>query len=128
MDLFWDIYDGDAQERWRLRYCSGTKEIYAWTDRKQDPTYDNEQHHGGAATTGPCIVLGHVLSWTLLERCLDKSLPHVAQRAGGPAWVYGRVQLLNRMLDALSRDYTIPTPEALLTYLSDTLPESEKPR
>lgn len=128
MDLFWDIYDGDAQEHWRLRYCSGTKEIYAWTDRNPDPTYANEKGYGGGATSGPCIVLGHVLSWTMLERCLDRSLRHVAQRPGGLAWVYGRVQLLNRMLDALSRDYTTPTPGAILTYLSDTLPESEKPR
>jgi len=128
MDLFGDLYDGDSQESWHLRYCRGTHEVYAWTDRTPDPAYVDDPSHGGPAESGPCIVLGHVYSWELLERCLDRSLRHVTHRPGGLAWAYGRIQLLNRVLDALSRDYRSAPSESLLTYLTDTLPESEQPR
>lgn len=121
MDVLRDVHDLDENEDWNLCYIQATQELYAWTLRTTDPNY--EMVGVGANNSGPCILLGHVASWPLVEAGIVRPGRNLAHRLGGLAWVYGRVLLLNRITRVMATDIGLGE-EHVLEYL-ERLPENE---
>lgn len=121
MDVLRDLHDLDENEDWNLCYIQATQELYAWTQRTTDPNHDMVGI--GANNAGPCILLGHVASWALVEAGIARPGRNLAHRLGGLAWVHGRALLLNRITRVMATDIDL-TDEHLLEYL-ESLPENE---
>lgn len=112
-------------DTWSVCYSIGTRELYAWAAQELDPTYEGREAEGTASPHGPCILLGHVISFDVAVAAIANPGNNLAHRPGGLAWVYGRVRMLNSMLRNVLSDYSIRGELGLIEYLDD-LPESEK--
>ena len=125
-DISHQVYDLETTDTWTLVYIENTKEIIAYGRTDTGETADMRE----GATTGPCLLLGHLPTWEVVEAAVDRPISNsVRYRPGGLAWVYGRIQATNRIIRAVvapGGDLFNQPPTQVWEYL-DQLPESEKP-
>lgn len=103
-DFSFAILDLEPVDDWVITFIDSTHEVYAFattapTGRPSAAAPDEDPRLG--SRSGPCRLLGHAFSFKLLDAAMSTAISAAAGRPGGLAWVYGRVQLLNRILDAL---------------------------
>jgi hypothetical protein len=127
-DIAWELYDLDPTERWVAAYVENTREVYVFRHvdgANEGPGVDTAM----GSNSGPCILLGHLPTDTIVDAALNKSATNIAQgRLGGLAWLYGRIKLTNAILAAAtnpSRRF-IRDAEAAWDYLAN-LPDWERP-
>jgi hypothetical protein len=123
MDVQRNVHDLAEEEVWQVCYVQNTREVYAWTPREADPAYVDAEPSGLSAS-GPCYLLGHVITWDLVEAGIVLPGWNISHRPGGLAWVLGRVRLLNRATAALGEDYQL-TIDGIRDYLQN-LPPHER--
>lgn len=123
MDVQRNVLDLNNDEAWQICYVPNTREVYAWTQRERDPAYDDAEKSGLSAH-GPCYLLGHVITWDLVDAGIARPGWNLSHRPGGLAWVLGRVRLLNRATAALAGSYQL-TLDGIHDYLQD-LPPHER--
>lgn len=141
-DISTDLYDDDLHGRWVAVFIDRTCEVYAFaatplrransTVTRTPDTDDTEQ--GDGSLSGPCLLLGHLPSYEVVDVAVNNPANVVNHRLGGLAWLYGRIALVNRTIKALTDPFTgfiSPAPDQpatirARTYL-DSLPESERP-
>lgn len=123
-DIHTDVSD-TGTDRWLVCMATGTHEIYCFQAEgaADAPSEPERESWGPGSPSGPLYILGRVLNRSLVEVALNPQTPRLAQRPGGLAWVYGRVQILNQILAAYSRHVD---PEEVREYLLH-LPETERP-
>jgi hypothetical protein len=137
-----DVYDVDPAQSWEVLYA-GTGEVYARElitrslheiqvqSRDEPPAPEGWTMRDGALN-GRCVLLGRLPSLELVRDTLNDPAAVVARRRGGLAWVYGRINLTNRILRAGFRlsggfgDYGDPAGgfERAWRYLDGIFPES----
>lgn len=127
-DVHHDISD-DGTDRWVVAMTTAAPhEVYAFLAEggakvAADPVDDSP---GAGSTSGPLYVLGRVPNQALVEVALNPQTERIAGRPGGLAWVYGRVQLLTRVLAVIANPSSRLGPSELQEFVS-SLPEEMRP-
>lgn len=129
-DINHHMLDLDPETPWVAVYNSGSKEIAAWRSGEPNTPIvesDADDNWNPLSASGPCLVLGHLPSWAVVEVGVDRAARQAAHRLGGLAWLYGRIRLLNAVFKSLTdvSDRLIDWQSPLSEYYR-SLPESER--
>lgn len=122
MDLSFRIYDADDIEvPWVATWIEETGELYVHKTRdpqeRDSPVMATDWDPSMGAQAGPCILLGHLPSWDVVEAGLDSPLHQVIDRPGGLAWVLGRVRRINLLLRAVARSARFNSTSDIIQYI-----------
>lgn len=126
--------DIDPAGEWTVVYASGTREVYAFCtsgplhiSEPVDPKANPAEEMSKGSPHGPCLLLGHVFNYPLVEEALNRPTLNLQHRPGGLAWIYSRIRTINRItrsladpIDGIGRDVN-----PLWDYF-ESLPESER--
>lgn len=129
-DINHHMLDLDPETPWVAIYNSGSKEIAAWRSGGRNTPIGESVADGNwnpLSASGPCLVLGHLPSWEVVDVGVDRAARQAANRLGGLAWLYGRIRLLNAVFKSLTDigDCLIDWQSPLYEYYQ-SLPESER--
>ena len=135
-DIGHSFYDLSPVEPWTVVYVEATHEVYAFRHVPPQPewpgsAYDEERTEGATglmsdgSPSGPCVLLGYLPSYGIVEAALDTQAMVVMHRLGGLAWLLGRIRLVNQILDAVADPITgiFEKPEDIWNYLRSIQPE-----
>lgn len=123
-DVHHDISDTGA-DRWVVAIATGTGELYAFQADgvSEGPPEPARDEWGPGASSGPLYVLGrlppHYRRFAAVA--FNPQSIRLTGRPGGLAWIYGRAQLLNAVLQLVTSPYG--DIDSLRTYVA-TLPLS----
>lgn len=126
LDLGWDFYDADRSQRFLIgavESSAGGVDVYAVTaEKSRDTTHAGEGDD--ASPSGPCFLLGNILSWPVLENCLLPALPAAMHRPGALAWVHMRIRFCAVLLDSSGEPRGLPAvlPPAVVSA-TDSVPQ-----
>jgi hypothetical protein len=130
-DLSTRLYDTDPSQAWVAVYIDTTQELYVfpatatgnWHTSKPESSEPADMTRG--STSGPVYVLGHLPFYKLVDDGVNFAASKARDRPGGLAWLYGRIQLLNRVTRAFTTSSQL-SKEDLWDYLA-ALPDNERP-
>ncbi|MFM9263448.1 hypothetical protein ACKAMS_32945 [Rhodococcus sp. 5A-K4] len=133
-----DVYDVDPAVGWEINYAAGTGEVYArelinrpLSQAVRGVSVRDETNMRDGDQVGRCVLLGRLPTAEFVAATLHAPAQVVARRQGGLAWMYGRINLMNRILRAGFRsatgfgDYADPRGGFVRawTYLDEVFPD-----
>lgn len=99
-DISSALYDLDPGVPWTAAYVTRTHEVYAFRRAPEGPPETTQMWEG--SSSGPCVLLGKVPGYALVNVAINDPALVVRNRPGGLAWLHGRIQLINAIVRALA--------------------------